>query len=123
MYCVFVNDDGPNYSGFIVAGLKGYETRGRDMLKRLVGHRVAIASTGKGRRPVVVGYATITEKFYCCFSDFEKYRAAAMIPAGDKYDATEGRGKWFYRMAAPGRCKPYPLPENRINHGRAYCEF
>ena len=123
MYGIFVNEDGGiHYAQAIVQGYKPIETRSRNMLSALVGERVAIIRTRKGKAPTVVGYADITRWEFCPCALFEMYRDLTLIPSGSKYDI-KGKGKYFYHMANPETCKPYPLPGSAVRHGRSWCEW
>ena len=92
------------------------------MLKNLIGKRVAIIRTCRGKNPVIVGYVTIDKAWFCPAYDFDKYRDKTMIPAGSAYDCNT-RGKWFYELSNPEECPAYDLPQNAVRHGRSYCEF
>lgn len=127
MYGIFVNERGAGrYATWLVDGFKTIETRSRDMLGKLVGKRVAIVKTHTGTipfcGPVVVGYVTITRKWFCPAADFQQYFQQHLVPPGTAYDAA-GRGKWFYFCADAERCEPYPLPKDAVRHGRSWCEF
>ena len=123
MYGIFVNSDGwIPYADAIVDGVKPIETRSKDMLSWLVGQRVAIIRTRRGKNPTVIGYADIKCKAFCDSKTFENYREYTLIPPGSRYDCN-GKGKWFYYMANAERCLAYPLPKNAVRHGRSWCEF
>ena len=114
--------NGVKYADAIVDGLKPIETRTRNMLGGLEGERVAIVRTMSGSVPTVIGYADLVRYEFCPYCLFEMYRNETLIPPGSRYDVS-GRGKWFYHMANPERCEPYPLPSSAIRHGRSWCEF
>lgn len=116
---IFVNEDEKPYAYWIVTGEKTIETRSRDMLKKLVGERVAVISTKRGRGPLVVGYVTIYEKQYETMPGL--FRLCTIIPQGSKYD-TEARWMYFLEYAEEVYT-PYPLPENAVRHGRSWCEW
>ena len=122
LYGIYINDDHYPFTLWILRGLKVFETRNRNMLGKLLGHRVAIISTSRKRKPLIVGYATITEARHVTREDFEIYRGPCMIEKSSKYDCTD-RGKWLYRMSNVEKCKPQPLPGSAIKHGRSYCEL
>lgn len=123
MKAMFVNENGCiPYAEAIAKGYKPIETRSRNMLKALVGERVAVVKTRHGKSPVVVGYVDVVDSWFCPASDFEKYRDKTCIPAGSSYDV-HGKGKWFYILENAKACNPYPLPGNAIRHGRSWCEF
>ena len=120
MYGIYINDDLFPFTLWILVGLKVWETRTRNMLGRLLGNRVAIVSTSRKRKPLIVGYATISEARHIPREDFEFYRGPAMIVKGSKYDCGE-KGKWLYRMSNIEKCEPYALPDNIEKHGRSWC--
>ena len=123
MYGIFVNQDGGiPYADAIVRGYKTIETRSRNMLKHLVGHRVAVIRTRRSKSPVVVGYVDISGAEFCPASLFDSHRGETLIPPGSQFDVN-GQGKWFYRLANAEQAKAYALPADAIRHGRAWCEF
>lgn len=120
---MFVNEDGGvRYAWAIVHGNKKAETRTRDMLKRLVGQRVAVIRTRRGKNPEVVGFVTITRKEFVKKEDFAGLFNLHLVPPGSGRDCTRS-GKWFYYLEDPEPCDPYPLPADAVRHGRSWCEF
>ena len=119
---IFVNNDGVHYADAIVGGYKTIETRSRNMLRALVGDRVAVVSTSRKRRPMVVGYVDIVGAEYCPADKFDAYRDQTLIPAGSRYDVS-GRGKWFYHLQNAQKIEPRPLPLSALRHGLSWCEF
>lgn len=124
---MFVNEDTAPYAQWIVSGQKLIETRTKNMLLPLVGERVAIISTRKGRKPVVVGYANVQNYSFCPVNLLDMWRRETMIPKGDTYDNLGTRngkqGKWFYELYKAEPCNPFPLPSFAVRHGRSWCEF
>ena len=106
----------------IMVGFKTIETRSKNMLRSLVGERVAVVSTGRGRKPMVVGTVCISDVKWIPAHLWDMYREDTLIPRGSKYD-NNGSGKWGYILEGPQECEPYPLPANAIRHGRSWCEF
>ena len=127
MKAMFVNEDGVPYAQLIVTGKKLIETRTKNMLLPLVGERVAIVSTHKGKKPMVVGYANVQNYSFCPITLLECWRRETMIPKGSTYDNLGKRngkqGKWFYELYKAEPCKPYPLPTSAVRHGRSWCEW
>lgn len=123
MYGFFVNENTIPFAALLTLGMKTMETRNRDMLKALVGERVAVISTRRGRKPWIVGYVTITGKHFCDHDEFDQYYNQHFVEPGSKYAPKPGRGKWLYFVEDADRCYPKDLPENAIRHGRAWCEF
>ena len=95
---IFVNENGGiRYALALVLGNKRAETRARDMLKDLVGERVAIIRTKRNKYPQILGYVTIEYKQFVTAEDFHLYDAFHLVPEGSGYDA-HGKGKWLYWM-------------------------
>lgn len=115
------NDHSTNYAEMIVEKRKTIETRNKNMLKNLVGERVAVIRTGKGK-PMVIGYVDITACSFCNEEDFPKYFYQHWVLYMSKY-YVKTKGKYFYHLANAEKCIPYQLPENAIRHGRSWCEF
>ena len=124
MKAVFVADDhGIRYAEMIVKAYKTIETRRKNMLRLLVGERVAVVRTGNGRKPMIVGYVDIVGGSFCASAEeFEKNFYKHLVPYWSNY-YTSANGKWFYHLANAEECTPYPLPENAVRHGRSWCEF
>ncbi len=123
MFGIFVNSDGCiPYADAIVSGAKTIETRSRDMLSSLVGKRVAVVRTKRGKNPTIVGYVRIKSKLFVNASAFEVFREYALIPVGSKYDV-HGKGKWLYMLEEAEECVPYSLPKSAVRHGRSWAEF
>lgn len=124
MYGVFINEDRVAWAQLIVQRIKLAETRSRNMLKRLVGDRVAIISTQRGRKPMIIGYADITSADFVSAEDFfsPEWVLKHQVLPGMEYACT-GKGKWCYTMSNAEPCEPYLLPEDAIRHGRSYVEF
>lgn len=106
---------------WMLSRVKPWETRGRDMLGDLVGERVAIIETGRSPVAMIRGYATITRKKTVSYDNVRARRAARIL--GTPYDIKPGKTKVFYRLEHVTRCKPYPLPAQHSNNGRAWTEF
>ena len=119
---IFVNNDGVPYADAIVRGYKPIETRNRNMLRQLVGERVAVISTSRKRKPMVVGYVDIVGAEFCRADEFENYRDQTLIPPGSRFDANRS-GKWFYHLENAEEITPYPLPADALRHGISWCEF
>lgn len=122
MYGIFVNNDGPvPYADKIVDRIKPIETRSRNMLGRLMGDEpVYVIATGKGKQPMVIGYAWITCYWKWSAELMDDFRHRTLIPKGSKYDTG---ARWCYLMSYAQRITPFPLPAEAVRHGRSWCEF
>ena len=120
---MFVNEcGGVHYAQAIAQGYKPYETRSRDMLRHLVGERVAIVRTRRGIAPTVVGYVTVTEAIHASPEWLDAHRGKTLVPEGSKFDHG-GRSKWVYVCTDAEVCDPFLLPSSAVRHGRSWCEF
>lgn len=120
---IFVNENGcVHYAQLIAEGIKTIETRNRNMLKSLVGKRVAIVKTRRGKLPMIVGYVDITGSWFCPINMYDQYRDQTLVPVGSSYDV-HGKGKWFYYLENAEECFPFPLPEDAVRHGLSWCEY
>ena len=120
---IFVNSDGcVPYAEAIVHGFKPVETRNRNMLRRLVGERVAVVRTRRGKHPTIVGYVTITHAVKMTGEWLDANRGKTLIPEGSKYDSGD-KPKWCYFLKDAETCDPYPLPANAVRHGISWCEW
>ncbi len=125
MKAMFVNENGcVPYARAIANRIKPVETRNKNMLSALVGERVGIVRTGRGKSPAVVGFCTIyratheTQKTM----NSEYMRNLTLIPEGSRYDSGKN-GKWCYWITDAAPCDSFPLPADAIRHGRSWCEF
>ena len=124
MYGIFVNENGcVPYADAIVKGYKPIETRNRNMLAKCVGHRVAIIRTRRGKKPMIVGFATIYHSARMDSEWLNQFRNLTLIPEGSAYDCKPNGSKWCYFLSDACECDPFPLPSYAIRHGRSYCEL
>lgn len=125
MKAMLINENGCiPYAHAIASRIKLVETRNKNMLSKLVGERVAIVRTRRGKSPSVVGFCTIYrathESQRIMNSDY--MRNLTLIPEGSRYDSGKA-GKWCYWIMDAEPCDPFPLPADAIRHGRSWCEF
>ena len=118
---IYINCQDLPFIAWILAGLKRDETRTRDMLRAIIGQRVALIETGTCPVPMIRGYATIGTPRRVSFDDIDARRAAQIL--GTPYDIKPGSAKVFYPLLHVRPCKPHPLPTEHTNHGRSYTEF
>lgn len=125
MKAMFVNENGGiRYAEAICKRIKPVETRSKNMLSALVGERVAVVRTHRGKRPVVVGFCTIWKATHETQQTMnsEYMRHLTLIPEGSAYDSG-ANGKWCYWITGAVECDPFPLPSSAVRHGRSWCEF
>lgn len=120
MYGIFVNDNECPYASYIAWGIKTIETRSKNMLSALVGHRVAVVRTSNTCKPYIIGYVDIVRASRENSAFLSENRNKTRIPVGSKYDTPE---RWCYFLDNAETCLVYPLPKNAIRHGRSWCEW
>ena len=120
---VFINCKDEPFVNDILGGLKQYETRNRNTLKRFLGERILLAETGKGS-PLVKGYATVSEIVEVYTQEaWEKYLQYTLVPVGSKYDwKPDTKKKVLYRMTDVRPVKPFRVSSG-IRHGRVWMEY
>lgn len=121
MFGIFINCKEAPFVNDILSRCKLEETRPYDVLRAVVGKRVALIETGTSPVGIIHGYATITGSRIVSYDDIPARKSACIY--GTPYDIMPGETKVFYKLSRVRPCKPYPLPENHINHGRSFTEF
>lgn len=121
MYGVYINCSRYPFIEQILALVKPYETRTRNMLKDLCGMYVYLVETGKRSVPMVKGIAKIESFSSVPFEDVGMREAAKIL--GTDFDIKPSKQKVFYKLTDVKAVEPFPVPESRINHGRSYTEF
>jgi len=122
MIIIYINCSLFPFISWIISGRKLYETRNKNTLKRFIGKRVYLAETGKGKAPVIRCSVVITElKTITTKTEYNTMRKAAMIKKGSCFDwNAKTLKKCFYKLENIQACKPFPMPENAVRHGRIY---
>jgi len=121
---VFVNCSVFPFIAWIIALSKVFETRNRNTLKTLIGKRVLLAETGKGK-PIVKCFATID---YVTRIDnksqYNRYRKQCRIVPGSTYDWIKGKTKYKYLYHLTDiQSVPEFVPQEVIRHGRTWMEY
>lgn len=99
------------YAELIASGAKTIETRTRDSLRQLVGHRVGIIRTRAGHPAELIGAVRITTSYRTSRDQYEDRRDRTLIPVGSKYDPKGLDGKLCYELADAVQTEPVPLSE------------
>lgn len=109
-----INDKYTPYTELILCGMKDVETRNRNTLKSLVGQRVGIIRTGKGKA-MLVGYVTIDHVIkYETEAEFRADYNRHCVLGGSKYDIKKGGVKYGYVLTDIERCDPTPVTSKGI---------
>lgn len=125
MIVLFINCKLFPFINWIIAGLKVYETRNKNMLSGLIGKRVYIAETGKHKKPLIRCMATITEHIVIdSVSVYETLRSDTMIVPGSDFDWKQNtKHKHLYRLENVVPVPAFEIPDGGIRHGRTYIEY
>lgn len=106
MKAININDRDSPFTDYILNGDKIIETREKNTLRSLVGQRIGIIRTGKGKA-TLVGYVTISRIIkYETEKEFRFDEKLHMVKKGSKYDIKKGGVKYGYVLTDPVRCKP-----------------
>lgn len=106
MMGVNINDKRLPFTEMIMAGEKTVETRRSRSLDSVIGKRVGIVRTGRGKA-TLVGYATVGEPV--CYQGRLAFRQGYQqhrVPAGSEFDCESGSVKWGYPLKAIERVTP-----------------
>ena len=125
MYVIFINCKLFPFISWIISGLKTYETRNRNTLKKFIGKTVYLAETGKGKAPIIRCHCTITD--YIVITDkatYNIYRKQTKVKRNSIYDFTSTtKQKVLYRLENVKACVPFELPKNATRYGRIYAKI
>lgn len=121
---VFINCDLFPFVFWIAKHKKIFETRNRNTLKSLIGKRVYIAETRKGKRPVVRCAAILESvSIIDSFTEYDKLRNKTMIETGSAYDwKPETKRKYLYKLSSVETVSAF-VPVDWIRHGFTWMEY
>ena len=123
---VFINSKSVPFVQMIIDGKKIFETRSRNVLRRLfdTGSPFLIAETGSGK-PIVRCSARIRSVIIIRTPEqWEQYRRFHMVPSGSEYDwKPDTKQKVLYELdnVVPVPV-PFTPPEGK-RHGRVWMEY
>lgn len=126
---LFINCHLFPFIDWILGGLKLYETRTRNTLKKFLntylGQRILIAETGKGD-PLVRCSAVIDEVIAVYDkATWEDYLQFTWVPIGSDFDwKPNTKVKYLYHLKdVRPIAKPFRLPKSCPRHGRVWAEY
>ena len=121
---VFINCRKYAFINWIMAGAKIYETRNKNTLKSLIGKRVYIAETGKGKRPIIKCIATIDSVLIIDnFEDYNNLRDETMIEKNSVFDwKQETKRKYLYKLSNIEKISAF-IPKEGKRHGFVWMEY
>ena len=109
-----INDKQIPFTDLILDSLKTVETRSTRSLHSLVGQRVGIIRTGRGKAHIV-GYVDIVSEIE--YEDVKAFRDdynRHLVTVGSQYDIKPNGKKYGYVLANPERCEPIPVTSKGI---------
>jgi predicted transcriptional regulator len=122
MPIVFINCLVFDFIFAIMTGKKLYETRTRNTLKQLVGKRVFLCKTGKGKKLVMCSAIIESITIVDNVKSWKQYRKACCIATGSKYDYIPGTKKYLYRLTDVKPVKAF-VPAEGKRHGYVWMEY
>lgn len=120
---VGINSKSAPFMADIGARRKTLETRGRNMLRALVGQRVLLAETRQGGYLAMYSAVIRSARPVRSAEEWDDLRPQHMVPAGSTYDwQPVDRVRWVYEITNLRRLVPFRVPEGR-RHGRVWMEY
>ena len=121
---VFINCKSVPFIDEIIKGSKIYETRSRNTLRSLVGKRVMLCETGKGKSLVRCSARIVNAFPVLSFREWDTFRDNTCVPFDSTYDWKPGtKIKWLYELSDV-IIESVPFhPTEGIRHGRVWMEY
>ena len=122
MIVLFINCKLFPFVSWIIAGIKLYETRNRNTLKKFIGKSVYVAETGKHKKPLIRCIVTIDSVIRInTRKDYNRYRKQTKVKKGSLYDFTrKTKCKYLYKLVNVQAVKEFCLPDNAKRYGYTY---
>jgi len=110
-----INDKTQDFTDQILRGEKTIETRPINSLKSLIGKRVGIVRTGKGKA-TLVGYANLQEPIvYNNAKEFRADQDKHLVEAGSDFDIKPDKKKYGYPLTDVESIDPIEIPSDLPN--------
>jgi len=132
---IFINDSTQPFTGQILNKEKTIETRNKNVLHNFVGQRVGIVRSGKNKKSVLVGFATISEeiiypteeKFNADYDRLENDKRYAHLINPDDEGFNFNASKWGYKagyyLTDVEKCEPWIIPPTAKRYMRRYVDI
>ena len=126
---LFINCLHERFVDWIIGGLKQYETRTKNTLRKLLdtylGQRILIAETGRG--DPLVRCSAVIDQVVAVYDQatWDDYLEQTWIPVGSQYDwQPTTKVKYLYHLKdVHPIAKPFRLPRSCRRHGRVWAEY
>lgn len=121
---VFINCSSAPFVDDIINLSKVFETRSVNSLCSLVGQRVMICETGKGKSLVRCSARIVNSFPVRSFHEWDMFRYYTRVPLHSKYDWKDTtKVKWLYELSDI-LIESVPFhPSNGPRHGRTWMEY
>lgn len=121
---VWINSRSVPYVDKIINLSKIYETRSINSLRSLVGKRVLICETGKGKSMVRCSARIVNAFPVRSAYEWDMFREYTCVPVGSKYDwQPDTKVKWLYELdSILIESVPFHPAEGK-RHGRVWMEY
>ena len=121
---VFINCSSAPFVDDIINLSKVFETRSANTLRSLVGKRVLICQTGKGKSLVRCSARIVNSFPVHSFHEWDMFRDYTRVPLYSKYDWSAGtKIKWLYELSDI-LIESVPFhPAEGPRHGRVWMEY
>ena len=121
---IWINSRSVPYVDKIINLSKIYETRSQNTLAPLVGKRVLICETGKGKSMVRCSARIVNAFPVRSAYEWDMFREYTCVPVGSKYDwQPDTKVKWLYELdSILIESVPFHPAEGK-RHGRVWMEY
>ena len=121
---LFINCSSAPFLDKIMNRQKIFETRSRNMLRSLVGQRVLLAETGKGKPPIVRCSVIIRSGFPVeSFHEWDMFRDYTQVRTDSPFEWSDTtKRKWLYELSDIRPVSPF-TPSEGLRHGRVWMEY
>lgn len=121
---LFINCKSAPFVDDIINGNKIYETRSVNSLRSLVGKRVLICQTGKGKSMVRCSARIVNAFPVSSFHEWDMFRDYTCVRSDSTYEWKPGtKVKWLYELSSV-IIESVPFhPADGVRHGRVWMEY
>lgn len=121
---IFINCKSAPFIDDIINGRKVFETRSVNSLRSLVGKRVLICQTGKGKSMVRCSARIVNAFPVSSFHEWDMFRYYTRVPVNSPFDwKPNTKTKWLYELSnVITEAVPFH-PAAGVRHGRTWMEY
>lgn len=121
---LFINCKSAPFIDDIIKGNKIFETRSINSLRSLVGKRVLICQTGKGKSLVRCSARIVNAFPVSSFHEWDMFREYTRVRSDSPYEwKPDTKKKWLYELSSV-IIESVPFhPAEGVRHGRVWMEY